>query len=190
YIRKSYASGDVSGNWSIGGFVGRAFTSFISDSYASGDVSGNLNIGGFVGQLSGAGSEIQNSFATGNVNGNTSVGGFAGTNSQIINNSYSTGNVDAVLINWGGGFAGYNSGILLNSFWNNVSGNSNISIGNDTNAQIVTTIQNDISWFYNSSNPPMINWTSSIWYFSGSGFPQLAWTVPSSPTSIAGIFPI
>ena len=85
-IRDSYATGSVSGDYFIGGFVGNGL-GFVSNSYATGSVSGDYFIGGLVGFL-GSSSSIRDSYATGSVSGDYYVGGLVGRGNGNIANSY------------------------------------------------------------------------------------------------------
>ena len=63
-------------NQAAGGVIGfRALGSTATNCYATGSVSGNFSVGGVVGQTSGA---VSNCYATGEVSGADSVGGVAG----------------------------------------------------------------------------------------------------------------
>ncbi len=85
-IRDSYATGSVSGDYFIGGFVGNGL-GFVSNSYATGSVLGDYFVGGLVGFL-GPNSSIRDSYATGSVSGDYSVGGLVGRGNGNIANSY------------------------------------------------------------------------------------------------------
>ena len=78
-ITLSFASGSVSGNNLIGGFVGLQ-SGIIEDSYATGSVTGNDEVGGFAGRYAPASaqSRIVNTYSSGAVTGSTNVGGYAG----------------------------------------------------------------------------------------------------------------
>ena len=76
-----------------GGLLGAQFDSRIANSYATGDVSGEYNVGGLVGgQNSSLGfvNSISNSYASGNVSGNKNIGGLVGGQLGVntIANSY------------------------------------------------------------------------------------------------------
>ncbi len=90
-ITNSYATGSVNGVIYVGGLAGYNFQSSIANSYATGSVSGSGNVGGLVGYNQ-ASSRIINSFATGIVSGSSTVGGLVGYNdgSSTIDNSYYT----------------------------------------------------------------------------------------------------
>ncbi len=84
-IYNSYATGDVSGENAVGGFMGSIYGGFINQSYASGNVSASSdNVGGFVGYVDGFTlGLIERSFAFGSVSGdsdpaNNWVGPFIG----------------------------------------------------------------------------------------------------------------
>lgn len=106
----------------------------ISDSYATGNISGNYFVSGFIGTASTyntATCTIENSYATGDVTGSLSAGAFAGwinkSNPNIyhpnpggpvsVENCYAAGLVDAPS-GQGGGFVGRNTnGSYANCFW-------------------------------------------------------------------------
>ena len=98
YATGNVTAAGTGSNGDAGGLVGDSEGS-ISNSHASGDVSGDFDIGGLVGDLQNAGS-ITNSYATGNVratgtdgNWSNGWGGLVGESSGFITNSYATGNV-------------------------------------------------------------------------------------------------
>jgi len=77
-LNNSYSEADVITEDSsyVGGAVGYLLSgNSVSNSYATGNVEGNESVGGFIGRNSG---EVSDSYATGNVEGNESVGGFIG----------------------------------------------------------------------------------------------------------------
>lgn len=147
-IKNSYATGDVTGNYQVGGLVGTV-TGSITNSYATGSVAGDGNLGGLVGAVFGgditnsyatgsvtstggdAGGlvgalyqgSITNSYATGSVTGSEpAVGGLVGTAHGDITNSYATGSV--IGRRCVGGLAGYAMGNITNSYaTGNVTGN-------------------------------------------------------------------
>lgn len=134
-IRDSYATGDVFGGSSVGGFAGQADDSEFHNSYATGNVTGNHDradeIGGFVGYTDDDEDTVYvyDSYATGNVSGHQEIGGFVGdNNSGHIFRSYATGNVTGTGNNPYriGGFVGQNdknSALIEESYaTGNVSG--------------------------------------------------------------------
>jgi hypothetical protein len=115
-VEWSDAHGHVDGSGSIGGAAGAIESDgIIRDSYATGAISGDFIIGGFVGHNDG---EISDSYSSGNVEGVIAIGGFAGINNSTITNAYSLGNVDAFQSNSAqiGGFIGANSGSVMNAY--------------------------------------------------------------------------
>ncbi|BBH22467.1 hypothetical protein Back11_38120 [Paenibacillus baekrokdamisoli] len=115
---------DGDDSYSVGGLVGyNANAGIINKSYASGNVTGNYDVGGLVG-YSNSNSEISNSHATGTVSGISSVGGLVGSNSGTIDTNYATGSVTGIDIVDGddsysvGGLVGYNAnaGIINKSY--------------------------------------------------------------------------
>jgi hypothetical protein len=133
-ILRSFASGNVTGNYHrLGGLVGDN-QGIIKKSYAIGNITskwGNY-IGGLVGINSG---NILNSYARGNVTSSEDyAGGFVGANKPedfcygLIRLSYSTGKVavDAENI---GGFSGFNEGSIIGCFFDKESSEIEISDG-------------------------------------------------------------
>jgi len=132
-ISLCYAMGVVSSEDSeVGGFAGTNNGS-IEKSYATGNVTGNTVVGGFVGANEQDIAIITDCYSRGDVHatvdGHQDVGGFAGENTvkaQLVN-CYSTGKVTAVNTSFTdiGGFAGLNNdsypadykGIITNSYW-------------------------------------------------------------------------
>jgi hypothetical protein len=105
-VSNCYASGNISGQASIGGLVG-VNRGTVTDCYSSSSVTGNVFVGGLVGGISyGA---VSGSYATGSVTGLSVVGGLSGRNCGTVSNCYATGNItgdDNI-----GGLAGQNWGV-------------------------------------------------------------------------------
>lgn len=126
-ISGSYASVSITGQNSgfVGGFVGQATNSSnISQSYSGGNIVGLNNIGGFIGLAQD--SSISNCYTTSaivssyNSAQDSSIGGFIGQSSgAAISNSFMHGSVKTSLAN-AGVFIGYNSSSSLqnNYAWN------------------------------------------------------------------------
>ena len=107
---------------------------------------------------------IHNSYATGNVSGYGFVGGlvgFAGIISTTLINVYTTGNVNGSTF-FVGSVTGANETITFtNIYWNNHSGNpSNCYPGGNTGC---IAMDNNESYFFDVSNPPMANWSYPPW---------------------------
>ncbi|MBT4165619.1 hypothetical protein HOE04_01115 [archaeon] len=198
-IDNSYATGDVNGTEKVGGLVGYTSGLTLDNSYATGDVNGTEKVGGLVGYLYYY-STIDNSYATGDVNGTDKVGGLVGYlyYSSTIDNAYATGNVNGS--SYVGGLVGYGDGTSTvdNSYWNNHTGNPDVcdetGLFSSTNC---TAIQDNESYFYNVSNPPMNVWNFlSFWdnVYNLISFPVLRFqrtdsvapvlTFSCSPTSV------
>ena len=112
-ITTSYSTGTVSGDYHVGGLVGRNYDGNITNSYSIGTVSGDGYVGGLVGRNKGS---ITSSYSIGTVSGDCYVGGLVGYNSGSITTSYSTGavsgNEDV------GGLVGRNyRGDVIACFW-------------------------------------------------------------------------
>ncbi|MEI7690072.1 MAG: ATP-binding protein [bacterium] len=134
-ITTSYATGNVSAT-NAGGLVG-GNRGTITQSYAEGDVSGKYNIGGLVGYAV-DGSYISDTYSWGNVgsiynlNYSPTVGGLIGSNEGVVRNSYSSGDVTNVAGSFGYSYTGGLIG-LDTAPWSGDYGVSNcFSAGNIT----------------------------------------------------------
>ncbi|MFW6037966.1 MAG: GLUG motif-containing protein, partial [Candidatus Saliniplasma sp.] len=100
-VNNSYASGYVSGFFTVGGLVGRSYFRSVTNSYATGEVTGYRLVGGLVGyNMYG---DVLNSFSTCNVTADQNlVGGLIGYNhgftstNSLTFNSYATGDVTGI----------------------------------------------------------------------------------------------
>ena len=103
-ILNSSATGDANGTNTVGGFIGYIRNSVVSNSSATSDADGDTNVGSFVGYM--VGSTISNSSAAGNATGTgDTVGGFVGNmTGSDISKSYATGSATGA--NYVGGFVG------------------------------------------------------------------------------------
>ena len=90
-IKNSYATGFVSGNMGVAGFMGGGDYSFISNSFSDCSVNGVYGIAGFLGT---AGSVmVDNCYSNGDVSGGDFVAGFIGGTYGTVTNCYATGKV-------------------------------------------------------------------------------------------------
>jgi len=139
-------------------------------------------VGGLVGlfKTSDVLGKINNTYSDSIIVGNDTVGGIIGsdeiyddvhTYSNIIANSFFTGSISCN--SNCGGFSGKNYGIITNSFYNNNSNNPSVAIGSDDNAQTITAIDDNLSYFYLQSNPPMDSWDSNTWSWFANNLPVL-----------------
>ena len=162
-VENSYATGDVSGNYYVGGLSPHTFESSVIKSYATGNVNGiNDNVGGLVASHT-SGSYIEDSFATGNVTGDDVVGGLVGGNNGTISSSFSTGYVDGDLDV--GGLVGEDlSGTVNNSYWNTETSEQGSSAGGSglTTSQMIQ--QSNFSGF---------DFTNDWQIYEGYSFPFL-----------------
>ena len=170
-IEKSYATGSVSGDVFVGGFVGQNVgvdaAGSIIESYAIGDVSGTGRVGGFVGIND---ATVEKSYARGDVTATTTeLGGFVGTNDRNIENSYSTG---AVSPSSGNGFAG-RSDPIENGYWDTVSSGVPISVGGTG----LTT--SEMTGDSAASNMDGFDFTNT-WVTVTNDYPVLAWQQPTA----------
>ncbi|OHD88503.1 filamentous hemagglutinin N-terminal domain-containing protein [Sulfuricurvum sp. RIFCSPLOWO2_12_FULL_43_24] len=96
-ITNSYATGAVSGTYYVGGLVGYGQSTTITGSYSSGAVSGTYYVGGLAGRLSS--STVTDSFVMGStITGTNSVGAVIGQgyNNTLSNSFY---NIDGTTVN-------------------------------------------------------------------------------------------
>lgn len=123
-ITNSYSTGMITGADSVGGLIGRSYsTTVISNSYSSATVTGIINTGGLAGSTR-DNTFITNSYFTGTVSGGQRNGGLAGYSlDTTIENSHSTGSVTGTNSNTGG-LVGQTSGSTFtdNYATGNVSG--------------------------------------------------------------------
>lgn len=116
-ISNVYATGVVSGHYTVGGLVGYN-QGTISNAYATGAISGDQWVAGLAGGNQGA---ISNAHATGAVSGNAYVGGLVALNvtgSSIID-AYATGAVTGtqqLAQEFVGGLVGYNQATIGNAY--------------------------------------------------------------------------
>jgi len=124
---------DITGEWFVGGLVGKNYSSTLSNCYATGNVSGaGVYAGGLVGDNSSS-SSLSNCYAAVNVSGGMFVGGLAGENydNSTISNCYATGNVSGT-DGYLGGLTGSNSS---SSSLSNCYATGDVSVtGEDVNA--------------------------------------------------------
>ncbi|MBA7635142.1 hypothetical protein ES703_42743 [subsurface metagenome] len=123
-LNQCYATGAVTtvagGDWGSGGFAGYC-NGQVSKCFATGDVSGEDGVGGFVGDT-GGNSDISDCYARGDVTASylpdPNMGGFTSSNSGTIDNSYSTGLLTGIGDgSLAGGFCGQNTGTITDCFW-------------------------------------------------------------------------
>jgi hypothetical protein len=98
---------NIIGKMYVGGVIGRAVSSTITNVYSTGEVEGKNNYtGGLIGE---ADAVISNTYSMANVKSTSVAGGLVGNNYSSILNSFAGGNV-TVTGNKAGGLIGYASG--------------------------------------------------------------------------------
>jgi hypothetical protein len=116
-VSRSYSTGSVNGDISVGGLVGVSDQGSLSKSHSAATVVGVGGIGGLVGWSSGT---VHNSYSTGHVSGDSIVGGVVGHNiggaqGGIVSNSYFAGSLNGE--SRVGGVIGYNmGGVIANCY--------------------------------------------------------------------------
>ncbi|MDR0747045.1 MAG: hypothetical protein LBE89_04040 [Helicobacteraceae bacterium] len=124
---------EVKGNDYVGGIVGGAMYSTITNSYTTGDVNGTRYVGGIAGYTNYG--TITNSSATGNISGGDYyIGGIVGyVANGSITNSYATGNIS-------GGDGGIAGMVYYGTVTNNAAINQQVSASSDFVNRIVSYI--------------------------------------------------
>jgi hypothetical protein len=126
-ITNSCFAGDINGHFHVGGIVGDASYSNITNSCSSGNINGDNVIAGIV--ASAQESSVKNSYSTANLNGNNTISGIVGDlrDHSSVTNSYSTANISGNYTI--GGIAGLTAfSNITNSYSNgNVSGKDGIA---------------------------------------------------------------
>ena len=134
-VSNSYATASVSGIGLVGGLLAVNYGGTVSNSYAAGSVSGSWDsVGGLVGDN--YQSTVSNSYATGSVWGYWHAGGLVGRNWSTVSNSYSVGDVNGVT-NVGGLVGKDISGNYTKSFWDSTVNPDVNGIGNTTDANVI-----------------------------------------------------
>lgn len=118
----------ITGRTQVGGVVGRTFYVTVHNSYVSGSVTGTVAVGGIIGTdiLPRGSSRLINVYSSADVTATQAgdgtgvlsgiAGGLAGANIDLIENSYSTGNVSGG--NYVGGLVGYaDEATIRNSYF-------------------------------------------------------------------------
>jgi hypothetical protein len=170
-IRHSYASGDVTGDANVGGFVGSMDLgpTVVEKNYATGTVVGKTRVGGFLGYgyRYDATMQVMNNYTRSPVQGESDVGGFAGLTGAVISRSYSTGAVtQGQTASNLGGFIGrfVNGGTLTATecYYDQTASGRSISAGGTGKT---TFEMKDPSTF--------VNYDSSIWDIKSGAYPTL-----------------
>jgi mucin-19 len=176
----SYSSfnGTITSNGgAVGGIVGVLDGGTITGAHTNGTITGAHNYAGGITSYVNWTSSIQDSYSTANVTGRKYVGGLVGTidkeGPNAIINCFATGAVTGT--QYVGGLIGEhyrNQETITNNYYNNTADNPStcIGIGNGE----CTTITNNETYFYNSSNPPLANWDfTNIWTKNTNSYPTL-----------------
>jgi len=160
----------INGRDYVGGMIGSATDTVISESFVSGFISGRNWVGGLIGFLDASSeSEINNSYVNCNIVGESAVGGLSSRFSagDRIQNSYSVSMIEGS--NSMGGLAGYNNGIagenVVNSFWDYEIGPSTSPVGEGKPTSSMMKHKTYDKWDFNS-----------VWAIKdGASYPYLQW---------------
>jgi hypothetical protein len=119
----------INGDAEVGGLVGRNYGT-VTSCYVTGNVTGNYWVGGLAGH-NGEGI-VSGSYSAGSVTGNRAVGGLVGDNEEgIVSGSYFVGSV--IGSSYVGGLMGFSWGTVSNSYYDHnevlINGENIITIG-------------------------------------------------------------
>ncbi|MHC4693745.1 MAG: GLUG motif-containing protein [Planctomycetota bacterium] len=169
-ITNCYSAAPVTGTTNVGGLVGMNRVSKITNCYSSGSVEGNTGVGGLVGDNWGT---INNCYSNGNVAGGDNVGGLVGKNEGTISNCYATGSVSGV--DYVGGLVGY-GGVTVNSFWDIEASGQTTSFGGTGKTKEQMQELNTFLYWGACGNQGV--WTIN----DGNDYPRLVWqNLPGVP---------
>ena len=212
----------------LGGLVGvNQDTASINESISKGVVEGNGRDGGYVGGLVGDNTgtaRISSCYSVCDVythykieSGSQTIAGFAGSNSAVIQNSYSTGNVKSSVNTLAGGFVGHNSNggtiakcytysnIFVSAGLSNIftAGNEGVitksyyidsiiyNKGNSTNGSVSATTEITEIGFNNLVSKDFLTnnlyWDDEGWYIGSDDNPYLAWEISKLHTFKDGV---
>lgn len=101
-IENCYATGEISGQYMIGGIVGQFINGIVKNCYSNVKVSGVTRIGGLVGYSSSTNCKIENSYSTGHVTSTGVLGGLIGEGASTVTNSFWDIKTSGVSISAGG----------------------------------------------------------------------------------------
>lgn len=203
-VLNAYSTGEVHGNFSVGGLVGQNPSNFgtINRSYSTATVTGVEGDSGYVGGLVGSltGGTIGDSYARGDVSGGYDVGGLVGRNLDTVERSYATGAVSGDE-NVGGlvgldfiEFFGRLEGDTVDSFYDlETTGQADEDKGTGKSTAVMTSVATytetdtvglDAAWdFVDNPNDDVAN--NDYWDIDpdvNDGYPFLAWQDITAPT--------
>lgn len=194
-IQSSFSTGQVTGDYVVGGLAGWAMNATISNSYYNSLVSSSDEYaGGLVGY--GDNLDILSSYAAGAVNTDSYyVGGFVGWmgGDSYIANSFAANTVEG--LDYIGALFGYNNGNIAfqnDSYDRGISGLMSCLGGSlDTDdCHAVNTMEDQNSAYYmnNTLNAPLSSWDFEGTWRTTDGYPILRGFnfTPSNPTLSAG----
>lgn len=101
-IENCYATGEITGQYMIGGIVGQFINGIVKNCYSNVKVSGVSRIGGLVGYTSSANCKIENSYSTGQVTSTGVLGGLIGEGASTVTNSFWDTETSGITVSAGG----------------------------------------------------------------------------------------
>ncbi len=179
-------------NW-VGGMVGIVDGGSITDIYSSSvTVTGEDEVGGLIGKFytGNANASVTNAYADADVTSNGKVGGLigwmVGGHTCTVTSVFSVGTVS--YIGESGRLVGKKDALctISNAVVNYAGEDPVDCIGNDSDTETTecTTINNNLVYFYEETNAPLIDWNfDDTWSEETSRLPLLAWIPPDAPTN-------
>jgi hypothetical protein len=162
-IYNSHSKSIVIGASYVGGLVGLADSSNISNCSASGSVTGSESVGGLIG-LNGA--VVTECRASGDVTGTNSVGGLIGENHNKINNSYA---MDGIINgqDYVGGLIGHNVSANITSSYTKNYVEANSYVGGLVGYHFNNSVYDDYGKIVNSYSQSSVNGNDYIGGLAG-----------------------
>ncbi|HSX31236.1 MAG TPA: GLUG motif-containing protein [Candidatus Saccharimonadales bacterium] len=194
-IQQVFATGDADASdqtgmlGGVGGLIGEAYHTQISDSYATGNVTTmdtGGDAGGLVGAMAYSDSDILNSYATGDVTAYNYLGGLVGNFSGDVTESFALGNVNGL-----GDEDADTAGLLgvvctdgcgddvVDAYWSSTASGQehcerNYNDSNEPVSEVGCTDESASYFNNNSTNPPFDAWDFvSTWETHTSAPPTL-----------------
>ena len=181
-IEDSYATGDVRGDWRVGGLVGHNTNSAsVHTSYATGDATGDSRVGGVAGKQEDD-AAIHDSYASGTVDSDgDEAGGLVGRNFRgaEIHTSYATGAVSGSAgAATTGGVAGSNTegGVVGTVYWDTETTDQDDGVGTTDQGDATGLTTNEMTGSSAESTMDALDF-DAVWTTQSGTYPTLQWDV-------------
>ena len=201
-VTVAYATGSVTGNTNVGGFIGLLQAGTVGISYSTGSVTGSANVGGFIGayNYNSQPVSVSNVYSFSPVTGGSNVGGLIGYFSgsgAVLSNVYSTGAVKGS--SDVGGLLGYSSGVTVGGYWDTLTSGLTVGVGGGPSGQFGVSGQTTANMLTQntfcasgtcSGGTSGYDFTANtgVWgVIPGSSYPYLVVFYPTFPRIVSGI---